>query len=94
MPTLPANASDDEILAVVRRWVDLMAQGDYVQAQLLLKQDGAERDWPPQLVAELISSYELPPAVDTGGKSRVTPVGRANASNGKGVFRGLVCSIK
>ena len=36
-----------------------------------------ERDWPPELVAELISSYELPPAVDTGKKARVTKVGDA-----------------
>jgi hypothetical protein len=83
MMTLPANATDDEILAVVRQWVDLLAQGDYVQAQSLLKRDGAERDWPRELVAELIGSYELPPAVDTGEKSRVTPVGEARVADVK-----------
>jgi hypothetical protein len=77
MITLPANAPDADILALVQRWADLLAEGGYVQSQSLLMGNGAERDWPPQLVAELIGSYELPPAVDTSEKSRVTPVGEA-----------------
>ena len=81
MITLPANASDNEILYVVRRWVDLLANGEFDEAQALLIRDGAERDWPPELVAELIISYELPPAVDTGEKARVTKIGDARVAD-------------
>jgi len=78
MITLPVSATDADIFAVVQRWVDLLADGDFGQAQSLLMRDGAEREWTPQVVADLIESYELPPAVRSVGKSRVTPIGEAS----------------
>jgi hypothetical protein len=77
MVILPPDATDANLLAVVRRWVDLLAAGEYPQAQSLLVRDGAERDWPPALVAELIASYELPPGASSGEASRVTTVNTA-----------------
>src|SRR6478609_935400 len=77
MVILPHNATEDDVLSVVRQWVGLLAAGDYVQAQSLLLREGAERDWPPEMVAQLIASYELPPAVSGEELSRVTPVGEA-----------------
>lgn len=77
MVTLPLDASDAEVLAVVRRWVDLLAAGQYAQAQALLLRDGAERDWPPELVAEVIAAYEPPSGASSGAVSHVTPVGQA-----------------
>jgi hypothetical protein len=65
------------MLSVVREWVDLLAVGDYAQAQALLVRDGAERDWSPELVAKLIASYELPPGASSAEESRVTPVSDA-----------------
>ena len=74
MISIPINATDAEVLDVVTDWVDLLADGDFVEAQSLLIQDGAERDWPPSLVASVIGSYEFPPSVGSGEKSRVTRV--------------------
>ena len=81
MIIFPTNVSDGEILTTVGRWVDLLANGDYLQAQSLLMHDGAERNWPPESVAGLIGSYELPPAVHTGERSRVTPVAEARVAD-------------
>jgi hypothetical protein len=77
MITFPTNATDDEILAVVCRWVDLLADGDYDRAQSLLLAEGTEREWPPQLVENLIGSYELPPRAGDNQESRVTSVDKA-----------------
>jgi hypothetical protein len=81
MVTLPANASEADILAVVHRWVDLLAQGEYAQAQSLLRRDGAERQWPAEVVALSIASYGPPPTVDAGEESRVTPVSEARVAD-------------
>jgi len=74
MIILSDNASDAEVLAVVRRWVDLLADGNYLQAHALLNHVEAERNWPADLVEELIHSYELGPAVDSAGVSHVTRI--------------------
>jgi hypothetical protein len=74
MVTLPPTATDADLLAVVRSWVDLLAAGEYAQAQALLVRVEEDRDWPPARVAEIIAAYEPPPKARAEGPARVTPV--------------------
>jgi hypothetical protein len=57
---LPADASDQAILALVHRWVEALAGRDYIGAASLLTQAGNERDWPPGLVEDVIGRYAAP----------------------------------
>jgi hypothetical protein len=63
MVTLPPNATDADLLAVVRSWVDLLAAGEYAQAQALLVRVEEERDWPPERIAATVRRYTNHPAV-------------------------------
>ena len=69
MVILAHDSSDEAIIALVQRWVNTLAAGDYVGAATLLTQAGNERDWPPSLVEEVISRYE---AAGAPSPSRVT----------------------
>ena len=71
MRTVPKGAKDDDILAIVREWIDLLAAGDSGQAHSLLNDDQVEKEWPPDRVEKVIAAYK-PPA-------GVTPVAGAKA---------------
>jgi hypothetical protein len=81
MVTLPPDATDADLLAVVRSWVDLLAGGEYAQAQALLVRVEEERDWPPERVAEVIAAYEPRPQARAEGAVRVTPVRTARVAD-------------
>src|SRR5262245_5598218 len=81
MVTLPPDATDADLLAVVRSWVDRLAAGEYAQAQALLVRVEKERDWPPERVAEVIAAYEPRPQARAAGTVRVTPVRTARVAD-------------
>jgi len=58
MVILPSDADDETILALVRQWVNLVASDDIEAAQDLLKTEDVDRDWPPELIRELLVGYE------------------------------------
>ena len=84
MIVLPLDAPDDAILAVVRQWVDAVAAGESVRAATLLTETGNERQWPPDLVDDVISRYEafggtLPSRVTSPSAARRDPSYAPNA---------------
>jgi hypothetical protein len=81
MVTLPLDATDADLLAVVHSWVDLLAAGEYAQAQALLVRVEEERDWPPERVAEVIAAYQPCPPARTEGAVRVTSVRTARVAD-------------
>lgn len=60
MVILPADASDETILALVRQWVNFIASDRMESAQDLLDTNDVEREWSPSLIRELLSRYEPP----------------------------------
>lgn len=82
MLVISGAAKDRDILAIVERWIGLLAAGQSADAMALLKTTGAERDWSPELVMDLIASYE--PAIgDWDGTSLITPVETARTEDVK-----------
>jgi hypothetical protein len=73
MMTLALSASDEEILAVVRLWVSLLASQDY-QSAFELTDHSAE--WTPDLIRQVIEGYGLPDPKRT--HHRVTPIDQAS----------------
>lgn len=73
MVILPADADDEAILALVRQWVNLVA-GDRIEAaQDLLNSEAVERDWPPNLIRELLAGYEPITPVETAQITDLIP---------------------
>jgi hypothetical protein len=56
MIKLPQHATDQQILDVIRDWVELLAQNHYEDAFQMLKHD-ASKDWSPELIRTVISNY-------------------------------------
>ena len=81
MLTLPSNATDADLLAAVRTWVDLLAAGEYAQAQALLVRVEKERNWPPARVAEVVAAYKPSPQTRAEGAARVTSVHTARVAD-------------
>src|SRR5262249_9566318 len=93
MMTLRPDATDADLLAVVGGWVDLLAAGEYAQAQALLVRVEQERHWPPERVAAGVPPYPpRPPGPRAGaggggpraqaeGAVRVTPVRQARVAD-------------
>ncbi len=81
MMTLPSNATDADLLAVVGIWVDLLAAGEYAQAQAVLAHGVENRDWPPERVAAVIAAYEPCIQARAEGAVRVTPVRTARVAD-------------
>ncbi|MGA9997156.1 MAG: hypothetical protein WBP93_17190 [Pyrinomonadaceae bacterium] len=77
MKKLPLYADDEEVLSLVRQWVEHLAKRDYTQAMALLSQGERYAFWTPALVEERISSYGPPEGGDKDSISRVTPPGSA-----------------
>jgi hypothetical protein len=65
--------TDEDVLSLATKWVNLLAQAEFEQAQGLLV-TSSEGIWTPTLVKAVIAAYELPPrAGDNSPTSRVTP---------------------
>ncbi|MEO1352721.1 MAG: hypothetical protein AAFW84_28675 [Cyanobacteria bacterium J06635_15] len=54
MKTLPINASDNAIKALVIEWSEMMAAKQFDDAFALLAFHRSECDWTPQLLADTI----------------------------------------
>jgi hypothetical protein len=76
MVTLDHSASDEEILAVVRRWVSLLASQDYQSAFELTDHDAS---WTSDLMRRVIEGYGLPDPKRT--HHRVTPIDQASGGS-------------
>jgi hypothetical protein len=79
MVVLRVDATDEEILGVVRRWVELLAAQDYAAAMDLTAHD-EYYEWKPDLMRQVIEGYGLPEP-HPRGPFRVTPL--AEASGGR-----------
>jgi len=73
MMTLPLDARDDDILAVVRAWAELLAEERYADALAFV--DHREH-WEPALLRTVIMSYGSPAPCE-GHDHRVTPLALA-----------------
>ena len=69
---LPAPAGDDEILAVVRRWVAVLAAEDYERAYGMTAHE-AQFGWTPRLMKDVIEGY-CGADQDPEEPSRVSPL--------------------
>jgi hypothetical protein len=56
---LAANATDDEMLALVERWIDDLSRGDYAAAYARTSHD-PYYEWTPELIHAVIAGYGLP----------------------------------
>jgi hypothetical protein len=75
MVILRADASDEELLAVACRWVDLLAEQDYAAAMELTAHDDYY-GWTPDLIRSVIEGYGFPEP-HPRGPFRVTPLAEA-----------------
>jgi len=58
MKTLPANASDEDILSAVREWVELLAKEEYEEAyRFFVSSEHNRWQWSPQLLKRIIRTY-------------------------------------
>jgi hypothetical protein len=73
MITLPANATDEEILDVVRKWASALARQDYEAAFAMTTHDPYYR-WTPDLIKAVIQGYGLPEPRWDGKIFQVTPI--------------------
>lgn len=73
MITLPANATDKEILEVARKWAAVLARQDYDAAFAMTAHDPYFR-WTPDLIKAVIQGYGLPEPRWDGKIFRVTPI--------------------
>ncbi len=72
MKTLPAEASDQEILDTVREWVEFLAEERYDEAyHFFVNTEHNPRNWSPQLLKTVIQTYGFH---DKREFHRVTPV--------------------
>jgi hypothetical protein len=69
---LPVNASDSQILDVVRMWAHSLAAEDYAGALALVD---ARRHWTPDLLRTVITNYGSVEPMRDGSTYRVTPLG-------------------
>ena len=80
MHVLPRTASDTMILDVVRQWVSFVAADQVDAAEALLHCDRDSPAWSPDLLRELVATYESPqalaepPSVLIGAPSGTTQV--------------------
>lgn len=74
---LDSDSSDDTILALVRRWVDLLAEDRYEAAFRLTAHSG-HAGWSPQLMRAVIAGYGHADRTDGHPPHRVTPIASAH----------------
>jgi hypothetical protein len=71
MIRLPRNASDEQILDVIRAWVELLAQERYEEAFQMLLYHPAEH-WSPELIKTIITNYGFIEPREDGATFKVT----------------------
>ena len=59
MRTLPIDAEDQEIIALLEEWTELLAQEKYAEALDMLSPD-PEQHWTPELLESDVYGYGLP----------------------------------
>ena len=59
MKTLPIDAEDQEIIALLEEWTELLAQEKYAEALELLPPDPGQH-WTPELLESDVYGYGLP----------------------------------
>ncbi len=69
---LPADATDDAILQLVRDWVAALAAGDFDGAFAMTAHEAW--GWTPTLIREVIAGYGLPEPAQDGLVHVVTPI--------------------
>lgn len=87
---LPADPSDEAILAHIDAWVDLLAAGDFASAYALTDHDDYYQ-WSPELLQQVIAAYGAPESHSNGNVFSVSP--RNSAAGGpprRVVIRDLV----
>ncbi|MBI4914495.1 MAG: hypothetical protein HY825_01485 [Acidobacteria bacterium] len=83
MRTLPLSASDDELLAAVAEWTELLARGDYGDAVEMLYWPPEEGDpLPPADLETLVRNYGSYEPMRDGSTYHVTPIGTARLEPG------------
>ena len=68
---LPRNATDKQILDVVRQWVELLAQENYEEAFRMLRYHPAA-NWSPELIKTVITNYGFIEHREDGAIFKVT----------------------
>ena len=72
---LPPDASDSQILDLVRAWADSLATEDYAGALALVD---ARPHWTPELLRTVITNYGSVEPMRDGSTYRVTPIDTAH----------------
>jgi len=75
MSSLPRESEAEELLGLVRQWVDKLAADRYEQAFELIP--GEVDHWTPALARKVVSNYGSPEPREDGRTFRVTPVKEA-----------------
>ena len=73
MILLSKEATSKEILGLVHRWVNLLADEKYEQAYKLTDHDDYYK-WTPRLIQAVIEGYGLPEPRENGVVFKVTPI--------------------
>ncbi len=71
MIRLPRNATDEQILDVIRAWVELLAQERYEDAFQMLRYHPAEH-WSPALIRAVVTNYGFIEPRKDGATFKVT----------------------
>jgi len=71
MIQLPRNSTDEQILDVVRGWVELLAQERYEEAFQMLRYQPTEL-WSPELIRNVITNYGFIEPRKDGARFKVT----------------------
>lgn len=70
------DSTNDELLAAVRAWIELLSEGKYVEALQRIPSEPDE-SWTPQLLEDVVAGYGLPQASTPASRYRVTSLGDA-----------------
>jgi len=73
---LARNSADEELLAEVHAWIELLSEGNFANA---LQRIPGEQDeaWTPQLLEQVVAGYGLPRPHPRGVRFQVTSPGNA-----------------
>lgn len=88
MKTLPLDASDADVLEVVREWVGLLAEERYRDACDFLFQEGDDpHAWTPELIETLITNYGSLYSYDENMAFKITPLNDTQGEPGYDIER-------
>jgi hypothetical protein len=85
MIRLPRNATDEQILDLVRAWSELLAQERYEEAFQMLRYHPLKH-WSPKLIRTVVTNYGSIEPREQGAKFRATPL---NENSEGRVFHGV-----